>query len=71
MAAFKYIQISNQKQTFLKYFFLFKQTGKKVCELVGHKRAITAAIVIKKYLDSINDFSDVVVTASSDEIIKV
>lgn len=53
------------------YYFLFQQTGKKICELVGHKRAITAAIVIKKYLDSINDFSDVVVTASSDEIIKV
>ncbi|XP_066923953.1 WD repeat-containing protein 41-like [Clytia hemisphaerica] len=47
------------------------KTGKMVCELVGHKRAITAAIIIRKYLDSIEDFSDVIVTASSDEAIKI
>lgn len=47
------------------------ETGGIVCELSGHKRTITAAIVIKKYLDSSQQFCDVIVTASSDESIKI
>jgi len=53
------------------YFSFISQTGKIICGLDGHKRAITTSIVIKKYLDLSERFSDVIVTASSDETIKV
>ncbi|XP_057305846.1 WD repeat-containing protein 41-like [Hydractinia symbiolongicarpus] len=47
------------------------ETGDILCELVGHTRAISSAILIENYLDEQKSFCDVIVTASSDQTIRV
>lgn len=42
-----------------------------MCEFVSHKRPISAVLVIENYLEEEKEFCDVVITASSDETIKV